>query len=129
MSTGNPTLPSTDAFVDLTLLNGGSMMGSKHLLHAEDAPNDFRLYNWAFLIQHPASNRRVLWDVGMTSKEEDYPPIITKKFIGPHHVAGPVESLADQIKRRHGIDAGEIDTVVMRQVGTKFSQPDLRDIY
>ncbi|KAJ5292054.1 hypothetical protein N7478_001305 [Penicillium angulare] len=123
----NPALPSTEAFVDLTLLNGGSMVGSKHLLHAGDSPADFRLYNWAFLIQHPSSNRRVLWDVGMTSKEDDYPPVITKKFIGPHHVAGPVESLAEQIKRRREIDAEEIDTVVMSHAHFDHCRPVKRE--
>lgn len=67
MATEKDMLPSTNAFVNLTLLNGGSMLGHKHLLHAGDSATEFRLYNWAFLIQHPGSNRRILWDVGMTS--------------------------------------------------------------
>lgn len=49
-------------------------------------------------------------------KEDDYPPVIAQKFLGPHQVAGPIEPLADQIERRNGIKAEEIDTIIMRQV-------------
>lgn len=55
-------LPHTDAFVKLTLLDGGSFLGDLSRMHAGES-GTFRMYNWAFYISHPG--RHILWDLGL----------------------------------------------------------------
>ena len=62
MTSTKARLPSTDAFVDLSLLDGGSFIGDLSLLHAGQS-GTFRMYNWAFYIAH--RGRHVLWDLGL----------------------------------------------------------------
>lgn len=51
--------------VQVSLLDGGSLAtATLDLLHADAAPTQFRMYNWCFLISHPESGRRILWDLG-----------------------------------------------------------------
>ena len=56
-------LPKTDAYVRLSLLDGGSFIGDYSILHAGVSEEKFRMYDWAFHINH--KNRHVLWDLGM----------------------------------------------------------------
>lgn len=55
-------LPKTDAFVTLSLLDGGSFMGDLSRMHAGET-GVFRMYNWAFYISH--LGRHILWDLGL----------------------------------------------------------------
>ena len=57
-----PDLPATNAFVDLSLLDGGSFIADLSLMHAGQS-GTFRMYNWAFYIAH--GGRHVLWDLGL----------------------------------------------------------------
>lgn len=61
------SLPETDSYVELRLLNGGSMLANARSLH-HDIEDDrlFRLYDWCFYIHQPEQRRNVLWDVGMS---------------------------------------------------------------
>ena len=61
-----PRLPATNAFVELQLLDGGSFMATESKMHAGQADNPFRLYDWAFFIKDVESDRHVLWDFGMS---------------------------------------------------------------
>ena len=56
-------LPATDAYVGLSLLDGGSFIGETGKLHAGVSNAKFRMYNWAFYISH--QGRHVLWDLGL----------------------------------------------------------------
>lgn len=58
--TGN--LPHTDAYVKLSLLDGGSFIGDLSKVHA-DASGKYRMYNWAFHISH--GREHLLWDLGL----------------------------------------------------------------
>jgi len=63
----NRALPATEAHVSLQLLDAGSFTASTAKLHANVEDVNFRLYNWAFFIRHPRLDRKVLWDLGLTS--------------------------------------------------------------
>lgn len=56
-------LPETDAYVELSLLDGGSFIGEMGKVHAGVSNTKFRMYNWAFYISH--RGRHVLWDLGL----------------------------------------------------------------
>lgn len=60
-------LPQNGGNADVRCLDGGSFIASMNMLHANSGYEKRRLYNWCFLIQDQKSNRRVLWDLGMTS--------------------------------------------------------------
>lgn len=67
-------LPHSDSSVQLRILDGGSFMAELNKLH-DGAGNDrFRMYNWAFHIYHPKTDRHVLWDVGMEGVLFAVPP-------------------------------------------------------
>lgn len=67
MSDSQNQLPVTDAYVQVRLLNGGSMIAEYHKLHKGEPAEEFRLYNWAFFICHAKYKRHIIWDLGMSS--------------------------------------------------------------
>lgn len=56
------SLPKTNAYVGLSLLDGGSFIGDLSRVHA-GASGKYRMYNWAFYISH--QGRHLLWDLGL----------------------------------------------------------------
>jgi hypothetical protein len=56
-------LPETDAYIHLSLLDGGSFLGDYSRIHAGVSDEKFRMYNWAFYIRH--QDRHILWDLGL----------------------------------------------------------------
>jgi hypothetical protein len=68
------SLPQTAAYVDLTLLDGGSFIGDLSKVHA-GASGKYRMYNWAFHLIH--EGRHLLWDLGLdevrTTLSHSYP--------------------------------------------------------
>jgi hypothetical protein len=56
-------MPENDAYVKLSLLDGGSFVGETGKLHAGVSNVKFRMYNWAFYVSH--RGRHVLWDLGL----------------------------------------------------------------
>lgn len=55
-------LPHTDAYVELSLLDGGSFIGDLSKVHA-GASGKYRMYNWAFHLSH--GGKHMLWDLGL----------------------------------------------------------------
>lgn len=45
---------------------------------------------------------------------DDYPPAIANGALKEAKFEGPRESILKQIKRRNGVTAGEIDTIIFR---------------
>lgn len=43
------------------------MTAECHKIHAGEPADRFRLYNWAFYVYHPTSQRHIIWDLGLTS--------------------------------------------------------------
>jgi hypothetical protein len=62
MATTRKDLPHQGAFVELSLLDGGSFIGDLSRMHAGES-GTFRMYNWAFYISH--QGRHILWDLGL----------------------------------------------------------------
>lgn len=62
------SLPYTDGFVDISLLDGGSFIADLNRLHAGEN-GSFRMYNWAFHISH--QGRHILWDLGLDDVRKD----------------------------------------------------------
>ncbi|KAL4900111.1 hypothetical protein BDW74DRAFT_162390 [Aspergillus multicolor] len=116
-------LPETSAFVHLHLLNGGSMTAKYHKLHAGERAEEFRLYNWAFFIRHPTKQRNVVWDLGMSSNPEDFPPVIGNGVIQVAKILDPKESIVCQIQRRTGVRAEEVDTVLLSHAHFDHCRP------
>ncbi|RDW72699.1 MBL fold metallo-hydrolase [Aspergillus mulundensis] len=123
MSNLEAMLPATDGFVHLHLLNGGSMTAEYHKLHAGEPAEEFRLYNWAFLIQHPTLKRNVVWDLGMSSNPEDFPPVIANGVIKDAKILDPREPLVAQIERRTGVAADQVDTVLLSHAHFDHCRP------
>ncbi|KOC13435.1 hypothetical protein AFLA70_35g004521 [Aspergillus flavus AF70] len=117
-------LPVTDAYVHVQLLNGGSMTARSHLIHAGEEPTtEFRLYNWAFFIHHAKQGRRMLWDLGMSSVPEDFPPAIANGPLKDVQAQDPREPIEKQIERRNGVAADEIDTILLSHAHWDHCRP------
>jgi hypothetical protein len=56
-------LPESNAYVQLSLLDGGSFVGDLGKVHAGVTNDKYRMYNWAFYISH--QGRHILWDLGL----------------------------------------------------------------
>jgi hypothetical protein len=60
-------LPTTDGFVNVTILDGGGMIGRRSLIHADDDNSDIHMSCWVFYIDHPRTGKKTLWDIGISS--------------------------------------------------------------
>ena len=60
-------LPKTQAYVDVAILDGGGMVGSSSLMHAEGPPTDINMSCWVFYIHNPTTGKKVIWDVGISA--------------------------------------------------------------
>lgn len=60
-------LPKTDASVDVSILDGGGMIGNSGIMHANEEPKDIPMSCWVFYIHHPKTGKKVIWDVGISA--------------------------------------------------------------
>jgi len=122
MSEGvNISLPTTTAFVNVSILDGGGMLGHVSFIHANQT-GDQPMSCWVALIQHP-SGRNLLWDVGISSVHSpanidsdlkdinDYTDANRKVYTWGR-TRGPELSLREQLKNRQGMEPEDIDTVL-----------------
>jgi hypothetical protein len=59
------SLPQTEAYVDISVLDGGGMLGHVSFVH-EGQEGELPMSCWVAYILHPSSGRRMLWDVGIS---------------------------------------------------------------
>jgi hypothetical protein len=61
-------LPKTGSYVEVAILDGGGMIGSSKIMHAEwPDDRDVHMSCWVFYIHHPKSGKKVVWDVGISA--------------------------------------------------------------
>ncbi|OJJ55817.1 hypothetical protein ASPSYDRAFT_48061 [Aspergillus sydowii CBS 593.65] len=123
MTGSESVLPPTVAYVNVQLLNGGSMTAEYRKLHAGEPAQKFRMYNWSFLVHHAMQDRWLLWDLGMSSNPNDFPPLIANGPIIEAEVQDPRERIPDQIKRRSGIGADRVDTIILSHAHFDHCRP------
>lgn len=122
-------LPHTDAYVELSLLDGGSFIGDLSKVHA-GANGKYRMYNWAFHISH--RGRHILWDLGLdevrttpTSRismiallnklqdRSNYTPWVNKFMLDEVNHVGPRRSIVQQLAEK-GVQSEQIEQVLFR---------------
>jgi hypothetical protein len=59
--------PETESYVDVSILDGGGMIGDSKIMHAEDVPHEVPMSCWVFYISHEKSGKKVIWDVGISA--------------------------------------------------------------
>ncbi|KAJ5701132.1 hypothetical protein N7488_008680 [Penicillium malachiteum] len=104
------------------------MVAEYHKLHKGEPAKEFRMYNWAFFIQHPENGRKVIWDLGMSSNGDDFPPVIANGMLKEAQVVGPRETIQAQIQRRAGVAPSEIDTILLSHAHFDHCRP-VRNIF
>ena len=129
------TLPKTDGFVELMLLDGGSFIGEIGKIHAGVDNATFRMYNWAFHVSH--RGRHILWDLGLdevcgryngltdtmltcTKDRSCYTPWVNKFMLAEVNHVGPKRSIVTQLAER-GISAEDVDTVLFRYLIPQYA--------
>lgn len=119
-------LPKTDSYVEVAILDGGGMIGSSKIMHAEwPDDRDVPMSCWVFYIHHPKSGKKVVWDVGISAvfapsfvsvinmkDREDYGAATQRIFYGPARGFGPKNDLPTQLEKRRGVKGSEIDAVL-----------------
>ncbi|KAF2707701.1 Metallo-hydrolase/oxidoreductase [Pleomassaria siparia CBS 279.74] len=113
-------LPETDAYVQLSLLDGGSFVGDIGRVHAGVAKNKFRMYNWAFYIFH--RGRHILWDLGLDGDRSCYTPWVNQYMLEQVNHVGPRSSIVHQLSER-GVLASQVDTVLFSHAHWDHSRP------
>jgi hypothetical protein len=103
-------LPQIEAYVDLSLLDGGSFIGDLSKVHA-GASGRFRMYNWAFLVSHQGTH--VLWDVGLDDDRSNYTPWVNEFMLAEVSHVGPKKPLVQQLAEK-GVLPRQIDAVLFR---------------
>lgn len=121
---GRTRIPQTKAFVELSLLDGGSFLADRSRMH-EGETGIFRMYNWAFYISH--QGRHVLWDLGLDEDRSCYTPWVNKHMLDTVNHVGPRRSIVQQLSER-GVTADQIDTVLFSHAHWDHSRP-ISDIF
>ncbi|OAL44018.1 Metallo-hydrolase/oxidoreductase [Pyrenochaeta sp. DS3sAY3a] len=124
MSVGVGKLPQTDAFVELSLLDGGSFIGDLSRMHAGEE-GKFRMYNWAFYISH--RGRHILWDLGLDEDGSCYTPWVNKFMLVHVNHVGPRRTIVQQLSER-GVQADQVDTVLFSHAHWDHSRP-ISDVF
>ncbi|KAH7564333.1 hypothetical protein BM1_01380 [Bipolaris maydis] len=112
-------LPSTDAFVSLSLLDGGSFIADLSRMHAGGS-GTFRMYDWAFYISH--KGRHVLWDLGLDEDRGCYTPWVNRHMLQYINHVGPKRTIVQQLFER-GIAATDIDTILFSHAHWDHCRP------
>ncbi|KAF1949058.1 Metallo-hydrolase/oxidoreductase [Byssothecium circinans] len=121
----NRPLPKTEAFVELSLLDGGSFIGDIERLHAGVTNAQFRMYNWAFYLLH--QGRHVIWDLGLDEDRSCYTPWVDKFMLDKVNHVGPRRSIVAQLGER-GVSAEDVDTVLFSHAHWDHCRP-IRGIF
>ena len=56
----------SQSYLCISILDGGSWVGNKAIMHANVPEEIHRMYNWSFYIHHPKSGQHLLWDIGIS---------------------------------------------------------------
>ena len=56
-----------DVFVNVTILNGGGILGHSSIMHADESSRDVPMGNWSFYIVYPQSQKKIMWDLGISA--------------------------------------------------------------
>jgi hypothetical protein len=117
-------LPQTEAYVDVSILNGGGMLGRSSIIHAdEENPHDMEMSCWVFYIYHPTSGKKAIWDVGVsavssflkskTNLQDHNDYVESEQHIYIHGRAyGPKVPIEVQLEKRTHVKPIEIDSVL-----------------
>ena len=105
-------------------------MGNKAIMHANVPEEVHRMYNWSFYIHHPESDKRILWDIGISKvlnlppidipklislrqNHSDYTPRILETWYEPAAVCGMHKPVSAQLDTK-GVRASQITAVIFR---------------
>ncbi|KAF4545863.1 uncharacterized protein LTHEOB_4515 [Lasiodiplodia theobromae] len=116
------TLPCAGPTVQLRLLDGGSFVAEEDKLHAGAPNNRFRMYDWAFHVHHPATDRHVLWDLGVEGDPEMYSTWVQKVIFGLVNPVGPRVPIDEQLSGQ-GVPAERVDAVVFSHAHWDHCRP------
>ncbi|KAL1887241.1 hypothetical protein Sste5346_010336 [Sporothrix stenoceras] len=116
-------LPAASGTVEIVLLDGGGFRTTEDWrLHEGGHSRPFFLYDWCFFIQHKASGRKILWDLGISKDRSLYTPsVLANQWVGANPV-GPRIPLTEQLKAI-GHDPAEIDTVIFSHAHWDHCRP------
>ncbi|KAF2028142.1 Metallo-hydrolase/oxidoreductase [Setomelanomma holmii] len=117
-------LPSADAYVELSLLDGGSFIGDWSKVHAGTS-GKYRMYDWAFHIVH--NGRHLLWDLGLDEDRSKYTPWVNRYMLDEVNHVGPRRALVAQLDER-GVRPGDIDAVLFSHAHWDHCRP-IRDVF
>ena len=103
-------------FVKLSLLPAGSLTLPEHFFCADQLDKNVRnsVPSMSFLLQHPPSGRKVVFDLGMRKILQDYPEEIQPHIATRRPIS--TEPDASDSLRRGGLEPSCIDAVVLSHV-------------
>jgi hypothetical protein len=117
----NFAIPSSDRTVNVKMISAGTAFGTASPFFAADPDlphaNTTVAAVYAFLLEHPHSGRRVLFDLGFRKDLDNLSPFIQKAFSGPD---GKMPFFVDKDVPDQLVDGNvtldSIDTVIWRSV-------------
>ena len=127
-STSRQALPQASGFVNVKLLDGGSFSASWDKVHAGAKDIPFRMYIWSFYIYNAAHDRRILWDVGVTSNKTDYSNFVQDYIWEELQPVGPTRSIQEQLLRRENLRTDDVDAIIFSHAHWDHSRP-IRDSF
>jgi hypothetical protein len=117
----NFAIPSSNRTVNVKMISAGTALGGTSPFFASDPDlphsNSTPAAAYAFLLEHPHSGRRILFDLGLRKDLDNLSPFIQKAFSGPD---GKLPFFVDKDVPDQLVDGNvtleSIDTVIWRSV-------------
>lgn len=69
--------------------------------------------SWAFLVEHPTSGAKLLFDLGVPKDWENFAPVVSKRLNGLDWVIKVEKNIVDVLEENH-VSASEITSLVWR---------------
>jgi hypothetical protein len=112
--TSLPRASSSNAYVDISLIPTGVLSLPDNFLHKNGNPEKIGVVpDYAFLIEHKASGKKLFFDLGIHNDLDIYTPK-AKDLFDWFKPVPPKQSLAEQISEKKGVSADEITQVIFR---------------
>ena len=118
VATSNLDIPHSDCTVDVSILNTTSSIRNipvpVFLQPSYEGFNQTDIPVYSFLISHPPSGRKVLFDLGIRKDWEDLAPSVMERIKEIGMTIDVEENITD-ILRAGGVDPKDINSVIWRQ--------------
>ena len=125
MASDLPSPNPAQAYVHASVLEAGHLLiAEKFILHGSSPTKSNMVPSMAFLLRHSQSNKKIIFDLGIRTDYQNFPPAILKIIQELIPVEVPIDAV--ESLRRGGLEPKDIDIIILSHVHfDHVGDPDL----